>query len=44
LAGLANLALFLSNHSTHTARTGCMCVLLGLGYLMIMAAHPRPKL
>lgn len=43
LTGLANLALYLFNHELQTAVVGAICIVFGIGYLMMLATHPRPK-
>jgi hypothetical protein len=37
--GLANSALFCFNLDPHTAIVGSLCLLFGLGYLMLLGIH-----
>jgi len=39
LMGLANLALFCFTGELHTAVVGSLCILFGLGYLILLRVH-----
>lgn len=41
LVGLANGALFYFTGELHTALVGSLCILFGLGYLILLRVHAR---
>jgi hypothetical protein len=39
LTGLANVALFCFTGNLHTALVGSLCILFGVGYLILLRVH-----